>query len=142
MLCHYGALVLEVRDACAEGDGDRVFFCWQLMLPHSKATGRTKYSLEALRLQFQVKALLSPQLAHQVLWDRFVNTRGGLGRNIQNYLYSEHIVELIKNKITCMGVNLTEEALQRAAHSVNTWEESQQLRRMRLNPLWNWDRKQ
>ena len=37
--------------------------------------------LEALRLQFQVKALLSPHLAHQVLWNRLVNTKGGLGRN-------------------------------------------------------------
>ena len=54
VLCHYGALVLEFRDACAEGDGQRVFRCWQLMLPHFKAAGRTKYSLEALRFQFQV----------------------------------------------------------------------------------------
>ena len=154
------------------------------MLPHFKAAGRTKYSLEALRLQFQVKAILSPQLAHQVLWDRFVNTRGGLGRNIQNDLYNEHIVKLV----TCMGVNLTEEALQRAARSVSmlsavckqfdtesgvpvtTSEHKTRstvtdigkvvtavltndllqttpgrshrtFRRMRLNPLWNWDRK-
>jgi len=84
VLCHYGSLVLEFRDACAEGDGERVFRCWRLMLPHFKASGRTKYSLEALRLQMQVKAFLSPQLAHQVMWDRFVNTRGGLGRNIPN----------------------------------------------------------
>lgn len=188
VLCHYGALVLEFRDACAEGDGQRVFRCWRLMLPHFKAAGRTKYSLEALRLQFQVKAILSPQLAHQVLWDRFVNTRGGLGRNIQNDLYNEHIVKLVKNIITCMGVNLTEEALQRAARSVSmlsavckqfdtesgvpvttsehktrstvtdigkvvtavltndllqttTGRSHRTFRRMRLNPLWNWDRK-
>ena len=103
VLCHYGALVLEFRDACVEGDGERVFRCWRLMLPHFKAAGRTKYSLEALRLQFQVKAILSPQLAHQVLWDRFVNTKGGLGKNLQNDLYNEHIVKLVKNIMTCMG---------------------------------------
>ena len=119
-LCHYGALVLEFRDACAEGDGERVFRCWRLMLPHFKATGRTKYSLEALRLQFQVKSVLSPQLAHQVLWDRFVNTRKGLGRNIQCDLYNEHIVKLVKSIITSMGANLTEKALQRAARCVST----------------------
>ena len=71
-----------------------------------------------LRLQFQVKAILSPQLAHQVLWNCFVNTRGGLGKNIRNDLYNEHIVKLVKNIMTCMGVNLTEEAFQRAARSV------------------------
>ena len=186
VLCHYGALVLEFRDACAEGDGERVHRCWRLLLPHFKASGRSKYSLEALRLQLQVKVLLSPQLAHQVLWDRFVNTRGGLGNNIQMDLYNEHIVRLVKKIIRCMGANLTEKALQRAARSVSTLQAvSEQydkesavptittahstlsiaadiskvtravlsndllqiipgrshtmFRKMRLNPLWNWD---
>lgn len=120
VLCHYSALITEFRDACAEGDGERVFRCWRLMLPYFKSSGRTKYSLEALRLQFQVKCLLSPQLAHQVLWDRFVNTRGGMGRNIPCDLYNEHVVKLIKTVISNMGANLTEKALQRAARSVST----------------------
>ena len=92
VLCHYGALILEFRDAIAEGDGDRVYRCWRVMLPHFLASRWSKYSLEALRLQFQVRAILSPQLAHQVVWDRFVNTRGGIGRNISCDLYNEHIV--------------------------------------------------
>lgn len=79
-LCHFGTLVMEFRDAWAEGDGDRIFQCWQLFMPHFIACGCTKYSLEALCLQFQVKAVLSPQLAHQIKWDRFVNTRGGMGK--------------------------------------------------------------
>ena len=86
------------------------------MLPHLKSSGHTKYSLEALRLQFLVKSVLSPQLAHQVL----VNTRGGAGRNIPCDLYNEHIVRLIKDVISSMGANLTEKALQRAARSVST----------------------
>ena len=36
ILCHYGALLLELKDAWAEGDGDRVFCCWKLMMPHSE----------------------------------------------------------------------------------------------------------
>ena len=103
VLCHYGSLILEFRDACAEGDGERVYRCWRLLLPHFKTSGRSKYCLEALRLQLQVKALLSPQLAHQVQWNRFVNTRGGLGNNIQMDLYNEHIVRLVKKIIRCMG---------------------------------------
>lgn len=54
------------------------------------------------------------------MWDRFVNTRGGLGNNIPCDLYNEHVVKLIKNVITNMGVNLTGKALQRAAQSVST----------------------
>ena len=52
--------------------------------------------------------------------DRFVNTRGGPGRNIPCDLYNEHIVRLIKDVISSMGANLTEKALQRAARSMNT----------------------
>ena len=120
VLCHYGALILEFRDAVSEGDGERVYRCWRVMLPHFLASRRTKYSLEALRLQFQVKALLPPYLAHQVLWHRFVNTRGGPGRNIQCDLHNEHINKLIKGTIVSMGANLTEKSLQRAARSVST----------------------
>lgn len=83
-------------------------------------SGKWVHNVEALRLQFQVKAIVSPQLAHQILWDRFVNTRGGLGKNIQCDLYNQHVVRLIKNIITSMGAYLTERALQRAARSVST----------------------
>ena len=120
VLCHYSALIAEFKDACAEGDGERVYRCWCIMLPLFKSSGRTKYSLEALRLQFQVKCMLSPQLAHQLLWDRFVNTRGGVGRNIPCDLYNEHVVQLVKGIIANMGPNLTEKALQRSARSVST----------------------
>ena len=50
-LCHYGSLMIEFRDAWAEGDGERVERCQRLMLPHFRASGRTKYALEALRFQ-------------------------------------------------------------------------------------------
>ena len=120
VLCLYGALILEFRDTVAECDGDGVYRCCRVMLPHFLASQRTKYSLEALRLQFQVKAILSPQLTHQILWGRFLNTRGGPGRNIQCDLYNEHVVRLVKDIIISMGADLTERALQRAAHSVST----------------------
>ena len=90
------------------------------MLPHFKSSGRTKYSLEALRIQFQVKSILSPQLAHQVMWDRFVNTRGGRGNNIPCDLHNEHVNKLIKSVIANLGVNLTEKALQQSTRIVST----------------------
>jgi len=120
VLCHYGSLLMEFMDAWAEGDSERVYRCWRLFLPHFKAFNRTKYSVEALRLQFQVSAVLSPQLAHQVMYDTFVNTRGGIGRNIPCDLYNEFVNKLLKHIITSMGSNITEESLQRAARSVST----------------------
>ena len=56
--------------------------CWKLLLPHFKVAGCTKYSLEALKLQIHSGIEYSPNLAHQVMWNRFVNVRGGAGNNI------------------------------------------------------------
>ena len=35
-------------------------------------------------------------LAHQVMWHRFVNTKGGMGKNIPCDLYNEHVNRLVK----------------------------------------------
>ena len=120
VLCHYGSLTMEMMDAWAEGDGERVIRCWRLFLPHFQLSGSTKYALEAFRVQLQTTVSLSPNLAHQVKWHRFVNTKGGMGRNIPCDLYNEHINKLIKFIIRNMGSNLTENSLQRAARSVST----------------------
>ena len=122
VLCHFGTMVMEFRGGWGNGDSDRMFTCWRLLLPHFIVAGRTKYSLEALRLQIQVKSVLSPQLAHHVKWDRFVNTHGGAGRNIPCDLYNEHVNKLLKHIIVTMGANFTEKALHRAAQSVTTLE--------------------
>lgn len=120
VLCHYGSLVMEFLDSWAEGDGDRAYRCWRLFLPHFLVHNQRKYALEALRLQFQVHAVLSPHLAHHILWDRFINTRGGKGRNIPCDLHNEHMNKLIKHVITNMGGNMTDDALKRSARSVST----------------------
>ena len=117
VLCHYGALIMEFRDAWAEGDGNRVVRCWRLFLPHFVANHHTKYALQALRLQFQVSSYLSPQLSHHIVWDRFINTKGRQGRNIPCDLYNEHINKDVKQIICNMGSNWTEDALQRAARA-------------------------
>ena len=82
VLCHYGALVMEFRDAWSEGDIERVVHCWQLFMPHFKVARCRKHCLQAFRLQLQINVILSPKLAHQVMWHRFVNSKGGQGKNI------------------------------------------------------------
>ena len=119
VLCHFGSLVMEFRDAWAEGDGERVTRCWKLFMPHFLASGCRKYSLEALRLNIQINTL-SPNLAHQVTWHRFVNSKGGAGRNIPCDLHNEHVNKHLKSIIRNMGSNLTEASLQRAARCVTT----------------------
>lgn len=118
VLCHYGSLVAEFRDGWAEGDGERMMRCWRLFLPHFKASGCSKYALEALRIQFQLQ-VLSPNLAHQVKWHRFMNTRGGMGMNIPCDLYNEHVNKQVKTVIQNMGSNLTEQALKQAVRCIS-----------------------
>ena len=85
-----------------------------------KAAGCTKYSLEALKLQIHSGITCSPNLAHQITWNWFVNVRGGAGNNIPCDLFNEHINKQLKHIFNNMGSNLTESALQRAAQSVTS----------------------
>ena len=115
ILGHFGALVLEMTDAWSAGDGERVFRCWRRFLPHFQAANHTKYALEALNFQFQVTSVCSPHLAHHIMWDRFVNSKGGSGRNIPCDLYNEHANKSLKYIFDSMGSNVTEKSLKKAA---------------------------
>ena len=66
----------EFADAIREGDGMRVLRCWKFMLLIFKAGNRTNYSIEALFLLAQYHLFLSPRLAQQLIWSRFINTQG------------------------------------------------------------------
>ena len=101
----------------SEGDRERITHCWGVFLLHFYAAQRTKYALEALRLKFQL-ASLPPPLAHQLKWNRFINTHGGPGHNLPCDLHNKHVNKLLKEIISNMGANLKEEALTRAARSV------------------------
>ena len=88
---------------------------------HFHAERKTKYALEAQRLQFQI-VTLQPNLVHQLTWGRFVNTHGGKGRNIPCDLHNEHVNKLYKEIIGNMGANFTEFASTRAARAVSSLE--------------------
>ena len=68
--CHYGSLALEFYDAWHEGDRIRIVRYWRMFLLHFFESGRTKYSIEALRLQLQISHLPS-SIVQQIIWDRF-----------------------------------------------------------------------
>ncbi len=116
-LCHYASLALEFHDAWHEGDGNRIIRCWRMFLPHFYESGRTKYSLDALRLQIQLLTLPS-HIVHQLIWDRFVNTHGGMGHNLPCDLFNEHINKALKGAIRHMGANFSQSALTNVARSI------------------------
>ena len=121
VLCHFASLALEFLDSWAEEDGERILRCWKVFLLHFYVVGRTKYSWEALRLQFQLVALL-PALSHQLKWNRFINTRG-TRQDIPCDLHNEHMNKLFKKIVKNMGPNLTEQSVMRAARSVTALQD-------------------
>ena len=119
-LLDYGMLILNFWDAISEGDGDRVFRCWKYFLMYLKHQGgsASKYSLEALYLMFQANALLSPQSAHRLLWNRFIKNKPGPGGNIPLDLQLEFYNKTIKEAIKNLGPNASVNSINRICHSL------------------------
>ena len=73
--------------------------------------------MDVLTLQFQL-ATLRPSLVHQLTWGRFINTHGGIGRNIPCDLFNEYVNRLFKDAVQRMGANFTEKATTHVARSI------------------------
>ena len=94
--------------------------CWTFLLFHFYADpGSTKYTLEALFLQFQKQALLNPRQAYRQRWNRSVNHRGGRGKNVSLDLEVEHGNNVLKEALRKMGPNLTHSAVTRGARMLH-----------------------
>jgi L1 cell adhesion molecule like protein len=91
-----GLLLLEFDDSVHEGDGERLIRVWKYLMLIFRAKRKTKYALESLNLLFQANLFLPPRLRQQLLYSRFVNTRGIPGANILIDLHVEHVNRVIK----------------------------------------------
>ena len=117
-LLTYGLLPRKFQDATDNGDGKRTCRLWKFLMLHFKTNGRTKYALEAFNLTAQLNALLSPQLAHQLMWNRTCNTKGGQGKNKELDLQNEHINRVFKDDINTFRSNLTEHSIARSGRAI------------------------
>ena len=115
-----GLFYIEFSDAIREGDGERVLRCWRYMLPIFLGAGRTNYSTEALTMLFQYTYAMSPRLAEQLIWSRFVNVHGRPGKNIAADLHMEHLNRIAKDAIKGLGTNKTEKAVMRVGRAIGT----------------------
>jgi serine palmitoyltransferase len=122
----FGMLLRNFSDAVREGDGERIIRCWKFLLLIYRAHNHTKYAYAALHLIANVNAMLTPQQAHSIVWNRTVNNRGTPGSNISLDLRMEHIVHLLKEMMSNLGVNLTPEASLRCSRAV--WPVEQMLK--------------
>ena len=72
-----GLLLLDFRDAIHEGDSEKVLCCWKFLMLYFCAAGHSKYALEAFPFFAKINGVTSPRLQQQLLWSRFVNSKGG-----------------------------------------------------------------
>ena len=113
-----GLVWYNYLDAVREGDGHCVMSIWKLLLVIFKKTGRRNYAKEAALLLINYHFLLSDRKAAQVRNERFINTQGGLGRNIASDLYMEHLNRRLKAVIRHLGSNIQPPTLCRAARAI------------------------
>jgi serine palmitoyltransferase len=113
-----GLFLRNFDDSIKEGDGVRTLRCWKFALLLFRTYNHTKYALAALQLQAFVQAMLSPRLAHWLIWNRTVNNKGGIGKNIPMDLRLEHMNNLLKGLLKHLGPNLTESAANRCSKSI------------------------
>ena len=108
-----GSLYMEYINSVREGDGIRILRCWRFLLVIFKATGKRKYSIQAATLLFQYHYIFTDRMKHQLLWSRTANVHGKLGKNIAMDLYMEHLNQELKNSVSHLGANITENTIKR-----------------------------
>lgn len=64
--------------------------------------------------------LLSPRQAHQLLWSRFVNTKGQPSHNIACDLHMEHLNRSCKDALYGLGANKTPKAITHFGKAIGT----------------------
>ena len=114
-----GMIYSEYSDAIKEGDGLRGMRCWKFLMLIFKAAQRKNYACEAFNLLAQEKFILSPRMS-QLVWSRFVNTQGGVGKNIPADLHMEHLNRVLKDGIKGLGANKTDRAITRLGKCIDS----------------------
>ena len=113
-----GLIHAEYQDAIHEGDGLRVIRCWRLLLPLFKSANRKNYALEALNLLWQYNVVLSPREKMQLVWSRFVNTKGKPGCNVACDMHMEHMNRACKDILVHLGANISNKSIVRAGRCI------------------------
>ena len=109
---------MQLKDTCAEGDGDRNNINKKRLLLYFKSSNSfTKYSIEMFTSIAQIEAIVSEEMAERLTWGCFVNWHGGEGKNIANDAAQEICNDSSKDVVKGMGANKTTKAILRASQS-------------------------
>ena len=118
-----GLFFLNFTDAIKHGDSERYLRCTKFALMVAYKHKHTKYAYIILCLFVKIQALLSEKEAYLLVSNRFINYKGGIGKNIPLDLHMEHLNLVLKRFVKGAGGNVTKKTLQRMAQSIGVLEE-------------------
>ena len=110
----YFMILLDIKDAVREGNGETLVTIHKVLLPHFKSLpGFNAYAIEMLISVIQNKVFLSEAEAQHCMWVSTANWEAGVGKNIEIDLLQENRNKDIKKAIKAMGPNKTDKAIDR-----------------------------
>ena len=114
-------LLLQIKDAAKEADGERNLIHQKLLLNifKTKESSQSNYAKEMFVAVSQVEALLTPQLAEEFKWGYYVNWKGGKGNNIEDDLCQEICNGIGKKVVRRMGGNKNISAISKVCSAVS-----------------------
>ena len=111
-----------MEDAIKLGDGKRLMLCYKYMYLYCKESGHDKYAYGLLETVAQSSVLLTPRTAENLVWNRFVNTKGDIGSNFPVDLYVEHQNLPLKRDVKTFRGEITDKTLQRVSRCLQECE--------------------
>ena len=105
-----------------EGDGDRIYELYKLLLLIYKSHKHPKYAYVTLLYLVRISAILPEFEAERLKWNRVVNLHGGKACNVPMDLRKEHQNNLMKVLWKALGPNLNEKNAARIAGTLDAIE--------------------
>ena len=105
------------NDAIKLGDGARVLRLYKYFMLFFKVSSCPKYAIAMLHLLAQVNCLLTPRLAHSLVWNWFVNHPGQVDTNHPMHLDVEHDNKYFKKDCHSYRGEFTEKTINRIGRS-------------------------
>jgi hypothetical protein len=102
------------RDITREGDGERLLQLTPLLLQIFRGTRRYNYSKEITKFIVQCQYLSSERLRTQLLYSRYVNNHGRVGKNVACDLHMEHLNRYDKQLKKTFNTHIASFLLQRS----------------------------
>ena len=105
----------DFEDARKHGDGQRIVRLLKFMMLFFKHDRKHKYAFHILHYLIQIKCVLPPKLAHDLIWIRFVNNCGKIDSNVEMDREMEHYNRAFKLDSKSFMGKVSEQSINRTS---------------------------